>query len=322
MELLVVITIIGILIALLLPAVQAAREAARRAQCNNNLKQLSLACLAHEQANGFFPSGGWGYSWVGDPDRGFGKDQPGGWCYNVLPFIEQQPLHDLGIGHPDSPGGDAARTAANLIRVVTPLTQFACPTRRTAIVLPVICVPNYCSGMTGHTSSCYAANLGDNPNIVWWWVPGDYNSAASYNWPSTKDIMGVCYNRSQVTMAMIADGASNTYLLGEKPVNPDCYTANHDGGDDWSMFTGHQDDIVRSVGWPDTTYPSGYYPLPPMADTPGISDYSGFGSAHTNGLNMSLCDGSVRFESYTINPEIHRRLGNRDDGLPVNPKSL
>ena len=134
--------------------------------------------------------------------------------------------------------------------------------------------------------------------------------------------MGVCYNRSQVTMAMIADGASNTYLLGEKAVNPDCYTANHDGGDDWTMFTGHQDYIVRSVGWPDTTYPSGYYPLPPMQDTPGISDYSGFGSAHSNGLNMSLCDGSVRFESYTIDPEIHRRLGNRDDGLPINPTLL
>ena len=69
-ELLVVITIIGILIALLLPAVQAAREAARKAQCKNNLKQLSLAMLGFEQANGHFASGGWGWRWVCDPDRG------------------------------------------------------------------------------------------------------------------------------------------------------------------------------------------------------------------------------------------------------------
>jgi prepilin-type N-terminal cleavage/methylation domain-containing protein/prepilin-type processing-associated H-X9-DG protein len=331
-ELLVVITIIGILIALLLPAVQAAREAARKVQCNNNLKQLSLACLAHEQANGFLPSGGWGYCWVGDPDRGFAKDQPGGWVYNILPYLEQQPLHDLGIGHPTESASDvAARVAANQTRRVSPLTQFACPTRREAVVLPFISglAPSYCGGtLTGHTSSCYAANLGDSGDLVWWWVPANYTAAATYAWPSTgsgpggHNILGVCYCRSQVTMAMITDGASNTYLLGEKPVDPDCYTEGHDGGDDWTMFTGHQDDIVRSVGWADTSYPSGYFPLPPMQDTPGINDYSGFGSAHAGGLNMSLCDGSVRWVNYTIDPEVHRRLGNREDGLPVDAKAL
>jgi hypothetical protein len=89
----VVITIIGILIALLLPAVQAARVA----QCQNHLKQISLAALGHEQLIGWLPAGGWGYDWVGDPFRGFGRDQPGGFFYNCLPFMEQQTVHDLAL---------------------------------------------------------------------------------------------------------------------------------------------------------------------------------------------------------------------------------
>ena len=102
-ELLVVITIIGILISLLMPAVQSAREAARRVQCQNNVKQLALAMISHETSTKRFPSGGWGWYWVGDPDRGLSwQNQPGGWVYTILPFIEQNNLFQMGTGQPSA----------------------------------------------------------------------------------------------------------------------------------------------------------------------------------------------------------------------------
>ena len=120
-ELLVVIAIISVLIALLLPALQAAREASRNAQCTSQMKQIALACLQHETTHEFFPTGGWGSLWAGDPDQGFKPTvQPGGWMFNILPYMDLLALHDMGLN------------ANQLGRTTTQATQvpfFLCPSR-------------------------------------------------------------------------------------------------------------------------------------------------------------------------------------------------
>ncbi len=135
-ELLVVIAIIGILVALLLPAVQAAREAARRANCVNNLRNIGLAIHEHVDGYGFFPSNGWGTGWTADPDQGVGKNQPGSWLFSILPFLEEQAVHDIGRGQPGWPI-PAKKKIALAKTIETPIPIFYCPSRRPAQVYPV-----------------------------------------------------------------------------------------------------------------------------------------------------------------------------------------
>ena len=309
-ELLVVITIIGILIALLLPAVQAARESARRLQCSNNLKQIGLAMLNHESAHGHYPTAGWGGLWVGDPDRGFGLGQPGGWIYNILPYMEQEALHQLGTGKDEA---DKKADASQATR--TPLAALNCPSRRRALLYPAIDDGYYIHNaniVTQHALNDYTANAGDStpfscsgpPNLP----PANDPTYASYSWPAwIGDQTGICYLRSQVAHAHVRDGTSNTLMAGEKYLTPDNYANGSDFGDNRSMYAGHNYDTLR---WANQS-------LLPKRDRPGESSIDIFGSAHSGGCNFVFCDGSVRSISYSIEPETYRRLGNRKDRLPV-----
>ena len=336
-ELLVVITIIGILIALLLPAVQAAREAARQAQCRNNLKQLALACLQHESATGRFPTGGWGYCWTGDADRGTNWRQEGGWIYNVLPYIEQQALHDMGMGMGVADTGSTSpKMAANLQRMSVPLSTLYCPTRRPTIAYPwnnttgdaAGRMPVANAGMpTAVGRTDYAANGGDVYSddgggpasiAVYDNPPGQMTAAArtTFNTIAATNT-GIVSCGSRIKMADITDGTSNTYLVGEKYLDPDYYLNGLDGGDNEDALMGDNADIAR---W--TAYSSGPPPqyLAPFQDRPGTATYFYFGSAHANGFQMAFCDGSAKMIGYTIDPETHRRLGNRKDGLMADAK--
>jgi len=314
-ELLVVITIIGILIALLLPAVQAAREAARRAQCQNHLKQIALACLNHEQAQRSLPTGGWGWKWVGDPDRGFGRRQPGGWCYNILPFLEQGSLHDLALGLTATVQRDEALAKT----ISTPLEVFHCPTRRRALAYPYDGreIRNFTDQskvpkVVARTD--YAGNGGSQTNYS---PEGPSNLAGgdSVDWPNQD---GIFTQGSITTIADIRDGTSNTYLVGERYLNPDQYLTGKDSADDQSLHIGCDQDTLR---W--TCYdPANNRNYAPLQDSPGRANSLIFGSAHSGAWNVSLCDGSVRSMSYSIDPEIHRRLGNRKDGMPIDQSKM
>jgi hypothetical protein len=121
-------------------------------------------------------------------------------------------------------------------------------------------------------------------------------------------------------MSDITDGVSNTYLIGERYVNPDHCTDGSESDDDQGWIQGYDYDTNRWVQIGDKSDPDTY--LWPMRDTPGVSDVHRFGSAHPTGLLMALCDGTVPAISYSIDVETHRRLGNRQDGLPVDAKRL
>lgn len=326
LDTLIAITIIGILISLALPAVQSAREAARQTQCQNNLHQITLGVIQHEGAQKHYPTGGWGWGWIGDPDRGFGREQPGGWIYNTLPYLEQSGLHDMGKG-----AEEKAKQHAAVQMQETPIAIFNCPSRRQSRAYP-------CQGSELiHNSSPvkmaaktdYAANGGDFP----WDAnagPQSYEEgdSAEYKWnfPAGDQnlLSGICFLRSEIQVKDVTDGLSNTYLVGEKFASTGDYETGKNPSDDMSMYQGDDPDITR---WGRVNVGNGNpnakdSTCGPLQDTEKPIRVYRFGSAHPISLNMALCDGSVRRISYNIDLQVHEWLANRKDGHAAAPPSL
>jgi len=287
-ELLVVIAIVATLVALLLPAVQGAREAARRVQCSNNLKQLALAFNAHEYSFGVLPHAG--------RDRG----PCGGCCsadearredwnflYHIMPFIEQLPLHQ----------------EPNYLTVYrTPVATYYCPSRRG---------PGRYPADSGTARCDYAGSSGDQD--------------ISFGSTRSNGVMSVNGCDTPVRIAAIHDGASNTLMLGEKQVH--LRLLGETGGDNEPYVNSGVDvDHVRNVR-PTAVGSASQMAVtffgPPAADT----DYRPhatplqtwsyqFGSSHPGVFLNAMVDGSVHPFPFTTDFETLRRIAIRNSRLP------
>ncbi len=291
-ELLVVIAIIGILIALLLPAVQAAREAARRSQCTNNLKQLALAVHNYHDTYGCFPSG-----WIRSP--AVNNYNMWAWSAFILPFVEQQPLHDQikpGMNHLQSLATTLKN--GNLLGVLSePITAFRCPSD----VGPVANsnrnnFPFATGGASGGqiaTSNYVAATdswrTDDNTTVPWACSQGQFGIMSQ----------GIFRQNSDTKIRDVTDGTSNVIALGERRwrIKLDDGTIYTVGAA--TMFgvrqSGDRHDVAAG-GCPSINVNRA------AATGTGTSNWPrhGFSSQHPGGAQFALADGSVRFISETI----------------------
>jgi prepilin-type N-terminal cleavage/methylation domain-containing protein len=328
-ELLVVIAILGLLVQLMLPAVLASREAANQLACTNNLRQVVLAMHAHHDTKRRLPSGGWHYMWAGEPELGTGREQPGGWIFNLLDYLEQNELRQLGAGL-----NGADRAAAFKRRFETPVAVFSCPSRRTASAYMMDPAMRYYSrdGMLADTFDSgartdFAACVGSSTTTTdyfefeqdGWSMPAliEEGNSAEFLWPTDPEFEtkfgqglvfdGLIYGRSEVRFDQVTDGLSKTYLIGEKYLAVERYENGLDPGDHEHMYAGFNDDTQRSAS------------LLPVQDTTVDYHQDQFGACHPTSWNMAFADGSIRPMSYDVFLEVHRRLGSRDDGKPVQP---
>jgi len=324
-ELLVVIAIIGILIALLLPAVQAAREAARRSQCSNNLKQLVLAVHNYADSHKTFPSG-----FITDvpQDPTVLERSNWGWGALTLPYVEQETLRSqLQVGRRLLHVNLA--TPAGLAALQTPLQAFMCPSD----VGPVLNNFAGTSGTGENYSKLVTSDGSDRipiakSNYVGVMCSGN-STTPSVNPAPYGPATGVLFQNSAVAFRDIKDGTSSTFMLGERSFrvnNLDVGAANALGfSAEVSSYTSRNRAQLGVLGIP-------YWGInQTVVNRPHQN--RGFHSLHPGGAQFALCDGSVRFISENIDhkprttPGTHpfgawvdstlERLCAKGDGQPI-----
>jgi prepilin-type N-terminal cleavage/methylation domain-containing protein len=329
-ELLVVIAIIGVLVSLLLPAVQAAREAARRNQCLNNLRQLGIGCHNFQSAKSAFPSAGGAVEQFFNPTElskpAYGYEGAS-WMYQILPYIEQQTLYDLRRG-------DGA-TNAGFVRTglaEKPVSVFNCPNRSNRLAISgvnVYMVGDYAGvmanwndpGWAGFAWQTSVAPNKDEEIVVW---TGILAKGGQVNKTSTPPQV---WKFPKVDFKSITDGASNTILLAEKAVAEPNYSAPLNPFPFWEIYgyyTGADWPIMRLFG---ALKPSGPNPNPEVpllgdSDRRTRSEEFGFGSAHPTVFCTVWGDGSTRPISMNADLNLLDQLGKRADQSSVSVNDL
>ncbi|HEV7279455.1 MAG TPA: DUF1559 domain-containing protein [Pirellulaceae bacterium] len=292
-ELLVVIAIIGVLVALLLPAVQMARESANRMSCSNNLKQVGLALHNFHDTNKGLP-----------PHRLTFNHLT--WPVMIMPFIEQNPLYDrfdIRASYMAQP--------ADVVR--TNVDAYICPSRRASPAIsigePTQPIDPVQDGATGD----YAGNAGDNAG----WDNGPSPTKPAPNGVFVHGQMttvgGLIKNfKYDINFASINDGLSNTIMIGEKAVSIE--SINRGGGEgDGPIYSGTAACYTARTGGAFAGTIAKSIRLPP----PGPGTYPIWGSVHPGVCQFTLCDGSVRAIANSLDTNTLHRLSVRDDGKPV-----
>ena len=287
-ELLVVIAIIGMLVTLLLPAVQSAREAARRTQCTNQLKQIALAILNYEGTATHFPISIAHYQEVEGVD-GNGLS----WMADVLPYIEEQGLYDsINFTGRVSAGLGMIRPE-NRVAIATAVPAFYCTSDNAmgTVKTDVWLVPNIPFATTNYSGVMGPHNMGNAS--IWGGLPDCHNFGAY----DTKKCSGSFWRHSHlapVTIASFLDGTSNTIIVGE--VLPEFDDFNY-----WALGNGTYDS---------THAPINYKPEP---NNPwnGWPDQHGFRSHHPGGANFAWGDARVSFVVEAIDRDIYRGVSTR-----------
>jgi prepilin-type N-terminal cleavage/methylation domain-containing protein/prepilin-type processing-associated H-X9-DG protein len=341
-ELLVVIAIIAVLISLLLPAVQSAREAARRAQCTNNLKQIALACHNYESATGTFPMGNGGNNINGTPGINPSSDAApcsygsmySAFCY-ILPYMEQGAGYNAyNFVQPPDMYPLAAAAGANVTAGTQTVSAYICPSDQPA---PYADPKAYTVAVT---QGSYGTSRGRWENIYFNWysssgVATQYGNTCGYGGGD-----GMFMPEGSVKVSAVTDGTSNTFLIGEMSRFPNensgtawmwsNLTAAWGDGSWWSgsvRITGGAFVLAPPNTPADTTgkffnacFANCMYPPDWLnnATIPGGPCNSlgqwGFRSFHPGGCNFALADGSVRFVKSSVNLSAYRAMGTRSTG--------